>query len=244
MTIDDRALHELIVESEDLQADALRDQRRVNADLAEIHAQDVHDGIDRDEVRHHAQLYNDNRERVLRDGPGAGVLAAGGAMAALFGAALTSLMAGPAAADDSDVDVMVLQTAASLENLAVATYGAALTLPFIKDGNATVVAFAKKTMGQHKDHGSAFNDNAKGLGASNWGRYSNPKLDEALAKAGAEFDDPKREAIIKDAVKVVMDDVGIIPLYHYKNIWASRPDLKVVPWNSDRTVAMQVSKAK
>ena len=90
----------------------------------------------------------------------------------------------------------------------------------------------------------ATNDNAKGLGASNWGRYSNPKLDEALAKAGAEFDDPKREAIIKDAVKVVMDDVGIIPLYHYKNIWASRPDLKVVPWNSDRTVAMQVSKAK
>ncbi len=87
-------------------------------------------------------------------------------------------------------------------------------------------------------------DPAKGLGASNWGRYSNPKLDEALAKAGAEFDDAKREAIIKDAVKVVMDDVGIMPLYHYKNIWASRPDLKVVPWHSDRTVAMQVSKAK
>lgn len=87
-------------------------------------------------------------------------------------------------------------------------------------------------------------DPAKGLGASNWGRYSNPKLDEALAKASAEFDDAKREAIIKDAVKVVMDDVGIMPLYHYKNIWASRPDLKVVPWHSDRTVAMQVSKAK
>lgn len=87
-------------------------------------------------------------------------------------------------------------------------------------------------------------DPTKGLGASNWGRYSNPKLDEALAKASAEFDDAKREAIIKDAVKVVMDDVGIMPLYHYKNIWASRPDLKVVPWHSDRTVAMQVSKAK
>lgn len=85
---------------------------------------------------------------------------------------------------------------------------------------------------------------SKGLGASNLGRYSNPKLDEALAKASAEFDDAKREAIIKDAVKVVMDDVGIMPLYHYKNIWASRPDLKVVPWHSDRTVAMQVSKAK
>jgi hypothetical protein len=164
MTIDDRALHELIVESEDLQADALRDQRRVNADLAEIHQLSVSEGIDPDEVRHHAQQYNEHREQVLREGPGVGVLAAAGGMAAIFGAALTQLMAGPAAADDSDVDVMVLQTAASLENLAVATYGAALTLPFIKDGNATVVAFAKKTMGQHKDHGSAFNDNAKSLG--------------------------------------------------------------------------------
>lgn len=90
----------------------------------------------------------------------------------------------------------------------------------------------------------ATNDSSKGLGASNWGRYSNPKLDEALAAAGSEFDDAKREAIIKGAVKTVMNDVGIIPLYHYKNIWASRPDLKVVPWNSDRTVAMQVHKAK
>lgn len=90
----------------------------------------------------------------------------------------------------------------------------------------------------------ATHDNAKGLGASNWGRYSNPKLDEALAAASAEFDAAKREAIIKGAVKTVMDDVGIIPLYHYKNIWASRPDLKVVPWNSDRTVAMQVHKAE
>ncbi|AXC51318.1 ABC transporter substrate-binding protein [Paracoccus suum] len=90
----------------------------------------------------------------------------------------------------------------------------------------------------------ATNDKEKGLGASNWGRYSNPKLDEALAAASSEFDDAKREAIIKDAVKVVMDDVGIIPLFHYKNIWASRPDLKVVPYNSDRTEAMQVSKAE
>jgi len=90
----------------------------------------------------------------------------------------------------------------------------------------------------------ATNDGAKGLGASNWGRYSSAKLDAALAAAGSEFDDGKREAIIKDAVKTVMNDVGIIPLFHYKNIWASRPDLKVVPWSSDRTVAMQVHKVK
>lgn len=84
----------------------------------------------------------------------------------------------------------------------------------------------------------------KGLGASNWGRYSSAKLDKALADATSEFDDAKREEIIRDAVKVVMGDVGILPLFHYKNIWAARDDLQVVPWNSDRTVAMQVSKIK
>lgn len=88
----------------------------------------------------------------------------------------------------------------------------------------------------------ATSDPVKGLGASNWGRYSNPKLDAALADAVSEFDDAKREAVVRGAVGVVMDEAGIIPLFHYKNIWASRPALKVVPYNSDRTVAMQVGK--
>ncbi|MCF7644063.1 ABC transporter substrate-binding protein [Bacillus subtilis] len=84
----------------------------------------------------------------------------------------------------------------------------------------------------------------KGVGASNWGHYSSADLDKALAEATSEFDNAKREDIIRGAVKTVMGDVGIMPLFHYKNIWASRDDLKVVPWNSDRTVAMQVSKIK
>ncbi len=84
-------------------------------------------------------------------------------------------------------------------------------------------------------------DRERGVGASNWGRYSSPILDEALVQATSEFDDAKREDIIRGAVKTVMGDVGIIPLFHYKNIWAARDGLKVVPWNSDRTVAMQVT---
>ena len=84
---------------------------------------------------------------------------------------------------------------------------------------------------------------AKGLGTSNWGHYSSAAMDEDLRKATVEFDVDKREAILRDAVTTVMNDVGILPLYHYKNIWAAKKGLKVVPWTSDRTVAMQVSKA-
>jgi peptide/nickel transport system substrate-binding protein len=85
-------------------------------------------------------------------------------------------------------------------------------------------------------------DAKKGLGASNWGHYSNPAIDQALDASTAEFDEGKREAILRHAVEVETNDVGVIPLYHYQNIWAARKGLKVTPFTSDRTVAMQVAK--
>ena len=87
-------------------------------------------------------------------------------------------------------------------------------------------------------------DAGKGLGMSNWGRYSNPEVDQALERATVEFDDTRRAAILQAAAKVVSDDVGIIPLFHYQNIWAARKGLKVVPWVSDRTAAIMVTEGK
>lgn len=87
----------------------------------------------------------------------------------------------------------------------------------------------------------ATSDKEKGLGATNWGRYSSERLDAALKKATSEFDDAKREEFIREGAKAVSEEVGVIPLFHYKMIWASRNGLKVVPWTSDRSVAMQVS---
>ncbi len=85
-------------------------------------------------------------------------------------------------------------------------------------------------------------DSAKGQGASNWGHYSNPKVDQALVQATSEFDEGKRRAILEASVKEVSDDVGIIPLFHYQNIWAARKGLKVEPLVSDRTAAMMVTR--
>ena len=85
-------------------------------------------------------------------------------------------------------------------------------------------------------------DAKKGLGASNWGHYSNPAVDKALDESTAEFDVPKREAILRRSVKLVSDDVGVLPLYHYQNIWAARKGLKVAPMTSDRTAAMMVTR--
>lgn len=84
-------------------------------------------------------------------------------------------------------------------------------------------------------------DTDKGLGASNWGRFSSERLDAALEMATSEFDDAAREQFIFDGVKAVSEEVGVIPLFHYKIIWAARNDLKVIPWTSDRHVAQQVT---
>ena len=60
----------------------------------------------------------------------------------------------------------MLQTAAAIENLAVATYGVALGLDFIGGGSANPVvkAFVTKTKDQHTEHAAAFNAAVKRLG--------------------------------------------------------------------------------
>jgi peptide/nickel transport system substrate-binding protein len=85
-------------------------------------------------------------------------------------------------------------------------------------------------------------DAKRGRGANNWGRYSNESVDKALDAATVEFDARRREAIFRHAAKLVTDDVGHIPLFHYQNIWAAKKGLKVAPLLSDRTTAMQVTK--
>ncbi len=88
----------------------------------------------------------------------------------------------------------------------------------------------------------ATNDAKRGRGANNWGRYSNEAVDRALDAATVEFDPRRREAMFRHSVKLVSDDVGNIPLFHYQNIWAAKKGLKVVPLLSDRTTSMQVTR--
>ena len=159
MSLDDRALHELMVESQDLQADALRGMKGDLAVLREIGHERADRPVDLEEVRR----VNDGRRSLLRNGGfGLGALASRGLLATGFGAALTTLVSSPVAAD-TPLDIQILQTAGSLETLAIDTYAAALTLDFIT-GNPVVKTFAETTMMQHDEHRKAFNDQAEALG--------------------------------------------------------------------------------
>ncbi|MGZ4711865.1 MAG: ferritin-like domain-containing protein [Acidimicrobiia bacterium] len=160
MAIDERALHRLIEQSEDLQADSMRVVREPLAELTERGLeQRSRGGEDLGAIRR----FQTQRDRFFRTSSfSRGVLGATG-----FGAALLMLTQRPAWADQS-TDVQTLQTAASIENLAVATYGTALTLDFIggASANAVVKAFVMKTKDQHQEHADAFNAAVKQLGGT------------------------------------------------------------------------------
>jgi rubrerythrin len=158
--VDNRQLEELIEQSEDLQSEAIRDAKASIPDLKDLAADRRHTTPDPADV---ARL-DESRRGLLRTlGLSAGGLAGRGLFAGGIGLALASIVGKPAAADTA-LDVQMLQTASSLERLAVDTYAAALTLPFIKDGNKTVVAFAQTTMKQHDQHRQAFQAQTQALG--------------------------------------------------------------------------------
>jgi peptide/nickel transport system substrate-binding protein len=87
-------------------------------------------------------------------------------------------------------------------------------------------------------------ERAKRTGASNSGRYSNPALDALTERATATIDDEQREALLKEAVKLAMDDVAIIPLYHLVNVWALRKGLTYDARMDESTRAMGVRRAQ
>ena len=77
----------------------------------------------------------------------------------------------------------------------------------------------------------------KGMGATNRGRYSNAKMDSVLTQALAIVDDSKRERMLQQATEIAMGDLGIIPLYHQHNLWATRKGVAYAPRTDERTLA-------
>lgn len=178
MTADPRDLSELLEESQDLQADALRPAHDALDELVELN----HSPRDEDPAANVA--FHEEHQRSLRSSLGATTI-----LGAAGGVALVGVLASAAAAASSS-DVQLLQTAASIENLAVSTYKTALTLPYIGGSAAdpVITKFAQVTMSQHAQHADAFNAAAKHLG----GKAQNkpdpafvPVVNKAVASLGS-----------------------------------------------------------
>jgi peptide/nickel transport system substrate-binding protein len=84
-------------------------------------------------------------------------------------------------------------------------------------------------------------DPKRGLGASNDSGYSNPALDDLVAKAMTIYDDKARETALVEAVKVAVNDGAIIPLYQQSNAWVTRKGLSYAPRIDERTLVKDIS---
>lgn len=154
--VDTEAFKSLIEESQDLHTDAMREAHDRLPDLADVREESRNVEIDSaDVVRVNATRATlaDKVTSHWRTG----------ALAGGLGALIAAVVASPASAKQK-TDVQIVQTASSLEILAVATYAAALGLPFIASGNPVVKAFAQTTMDQHDEHRQAFQAQTKQLG--------------------------------------------------------------------------------
>ena len=80
----------------------------------------------------------------------------------------------------------------------------------------------------------------KGLGPTNRGRYSNPKVDELVVKAMATVDDAAREKLLQEASKTAMSDYAIIPLHFEVTPWAFKKGLSYKPRVDQYTLATEV----
>jgi len=190
MKIDDRTMGALIEESQDLQSDALRTTQATREELRDIGRSRAGRAPDVDEIRE----FDIGRRKLLKaGGMGMGVLAASGLITTAWGQRVAAIVKRPVSYQQ-DVDIQIFQTASSIENLAVATYGAALELPFIAE-NAVITTFAETTMMQHAEHSAAFNAQTEELGGQRQDGTS-----------------PKYTPIVEDATPGLTDPLAVVNL--------------------------------
>ncbi|MGF7234163.1 MAG: ferritin-like domain-containing protein [Frankia sp.] len=193
--VDERRLRELCEQSDDPHSDVMRANRESLEALVDVTA-----GGRPDEARRMAAAtitpeHPDERGR-WRNGTRTGrrhLLRSAVVGGLAGGGLLTAARSAWAAADD----VATLQTAASIENLAVSAYRTALTLPFIggSSANPVIRGFAQRTMAQHVQHAQAFNAAATKLGGK--------------AQTGT---DPKYAPVVAAAVPTIKGPGDVVSL--------------------------------
>ena len=72
-----------------------------------------------------------------------------------------------------------------------------------------------------------------GLGTFNAGRYSNARLDTLIDNIRSEPDLTRRRAMVTTVLRLVGDDLPLIPLYRRTLTWAMAKNVQAVQWPND-----------
>jgi peptide/nickel transport system substrate-binding protein len=87
-------------------------------------------------------------------------------------------------------------------------------------------------------------DEAKTVGGSNYGGYSDPEFDTLIRTAVSTLDEGKRAELLRQAGAKVLEGGAFIPLHFESTIWAYKADLTYVGRADQFTLAMSVKPAK
>lgn len=104
-------------------------------------------------------------------------------------------------------------------------------LPKLVSGDATMYAIGW-TAATAEPEGVlvplAHSRTSPGVGEYNFGLYSNARADAAIDKGRAEFDPARRTAYFTEAMALIDEDAGFIPLITRKVTWAMRRNVKAM----------------
>lgn len=121
---------------------------------------------------------------------------------------------------------------------------------YIPKANAFDFAYMLHSWGTSVDAGVSLNgiavtrDKERGKGPSNRGRHSNPEVDRLVAEAQTTLDPKKREVLLHEAMRITINDYGIIPLYAQKATWGMRSDIDYDPLVNQFTLATRAKPAE
>ncbi len=106
-------------------------------------------------------------------------------------------------------------------NLAAETKGTYFPKILRRDTSFYMLGWTPSTYDSHNAMNALMRcpDDKTGDGQFNLGSYCNPKFDELTVKVQSETDKSKRDAMIKEAFQVHMDDIGHLPLYQQSLAW-------------------------
>jgi peptide/nickel transport system substrate-binding protein len=83
-----------------------------------------------------------------------------------------------------------------------------------------------------------------GHGASNRGRYSDATLDALLGRIETTLEDAPREALTQQAVRRVMEEAAIVPVFFVRSGWGTARNLSLTPRGDQYTMATGIRVAR
>ncbi len=95
------------------------------------------------------------------------------------------------------------------------------------DTDFFLLGWTPATYDAHNALYSLLGTRAGGRGEVNVSGYSNPVLDDLIAKIGVETDQAKRNGLIDDAATLIQHDLPTVPLHQQVIVWAAKKSVEV-----------------